>query len=69
MDRDFRVRDEGTLVLLEPLSDAAREWVAEYLPEDASRFGAAVVIEWRFTRDILDGIADAQLTVEKAYVP
>lgn len=53
---DFIVQDEGTLVLLHPQTDAAREWVFQHLPSDAQRFGEAVVIEPRYVDDILFGI-------------
>ncbi len=53
---DFLVDDQGTLVLLTPQTDAAREWVFQNLPTDAQRFGEAIVIEHRYADDILFGI-------------
>lgn len=53
---DFFVRNEKTIYLLEPLTDAGREWVREHLPEDATYWGDSVVVEWRYIRDIVDGI-------------
>lgn len=56
MNTDFTVRDEGSIFLLTPETPEADAWVAEHLPEDAMRFGKAVVIEHRYVSDIVDGI-------------
>ena len=56
---DFKLSDQGTLFLLQPLTQAARAWVDEYLPEDAFWFGGSVVVEHRFIGDLVRGaIAD-----------
>jgi hypothetical protein len=44
-ETDFRVQDEGTIFLLQPLTDAARRWSVEHLPDDAQRFGSAYFVE------------------------
>lgn len=63
MKTDFRVRDEGTIALLFPLTDAAKEWVEEKV-EVAQTWSGGVVIDHRFVQDILDGIVNDGLTVE-----
>lgn len=63
---DFFVTGEGpftTVYLLHPLTDAAREWVAEHLPEDAQRLGNGIAVEHRFIRDIVDGARNDGLAV------
>ena len=63
---DFLVTGEGpltTVYLLRPLTDAAREWVAEHLPEDAQRLGNAIAVEHRYIRDIVDGARNDGLAV------
>lgn len=60
---DFFVRDEGTIFLLEPLTDGARHWVFMHLPEDAQNWGDSVVVEHRYIRDIVDGIRRDGLVV------
>lgn len=53
---DFYARSDMSLTLLEPLTEAAREWVAEHLPEDAQTFGTSIVVENRYMSDIVTGI-------------
>jgi hypothetical protein len=49
--------------ILFPLTDAAKAWVAAYLPADAITFAGGVAIEARFVSDIIEGITDAGLLV------
>jgi hypothetical protein len=60
---DFTVQNEGTVFLLQPLTEAACQWTEEYLPGDAQRFGSAYVVEHRYIRHIIDGIMADGLTV------
>jgi hypothetical protein len=63
---DLLVTGEGpftTVYLLHPLTDAAREWVAEHLPEDAQRLGNGTAIEHRFIQDIVDGARNDGLAI------
>jgi hypothetical protein len=53
---DFTVENHGTIFLLRPLTDAANDWVEEYLPDNAQRFSGALVVEHRYIRDIVEGI-------------
>lgn len=59
---DFRVRDEGTLVLLWPISDAAKSFVEEKIAVETT-FGGAVVVEHRYAQDIIDGIREDGLVI------
>lgn len=61
---DFLVCGEGNLMMLQPLTEPAKEWVREHLPSDAPKFGSAVAIEHRYAQDIVNGILDDGLTVE-----
>lgn len=42
---DFRLRDSGSIWLLYPVSDTAKEWVAEHIPADSPRFRDAIAVE------------------------
>jgi hypothetical protein len=53
---DFAVSNHGTIILLQPLTRAANEWVEENLPADRLHYAGAVVIEPRYLADIVDGI-------------
>lgn len=55
---DFVCADHGSIVTLTPMTDAAKAWVAEHLPEDAQRFGRSVCIERRYWPDIYAGITE-----------
>lgn len=61
---DFELQNEGSLVILHPLNDAAGEWIDEHLyTEQTQWWGGGIVIEPRYVEDILDGISDVGLTV------
>lgn len=64
---DFELSHHGSIVLLQPLSAAGREWIETHLPEDRLTYAGAVAIEPRYLLDIFHGIADAGLlTVQYA---
>lgn len=60
---DFVLNDQGSIVLLLPNSDAAREWLDDNIGEDAQYFGRSLVVEHRFADDIIDGIMAEGLIV------
>lgn len=60
--RDFDVENHGTIFLLRPLTETAREWIEEHIPGDAMTFGDAVVVEHRYINDILTGLHADELT-------
>lgn len=60
---DFLAADHGSIWLVQPITDAAKQWVADHIPSDAQWFGRGFVVEWRFIDDILCGIAADGLEV------
>lgn len=54
---DYRIRDEGTIVILWPVSNAAVSWCDEHLPQDSTRWGSGYVIDCRYAGPILEGMA------------
>lgn len=64
---DFRFRNEGTLALLIPQTDAAKEWVDEHIGADNGYQPdwPTVLIEPRYAGDILNGLVADGLTVEE----
>lgn len=61
---DFILKDEGSIFLLEPLTDAAREWVAAHLEgADVQHWCGSVVIEQRYVSDIVQGLQADGLTM------
>jgi hypothetical protein len=53
---DFLIENHGSVVLLQPLTIAAEDWLTEHTPEDAQHWGTSIVIEPRYVSDILNGI-------------
>ena len=45
---DFTIDDHGSIVLLHPVTDQARAWVADNLPAQPVSFAGALAIERRF---------------------
>ncbi len=55
-DYDFSLSDHGSIVLLHPLTFAARAWVEEHIDPDHQEWAGSVVIEPRYVLDIVRGI-------------
>lgn len=62
---DFTFNDHGSVAILTPLTEAAQDWVAAHIPDDALTFGRGIVIEPRYWPDIIWGINDDGLTVSQ----
>lgn len=62
---DFSIQDHGSICILTALTEAAQQWVAENIPEDAQRWGVnGVVVEPRYLSDIVAGAINDGLEVE-----
>ena len=65
-ETDFEIRNEGSIFLLFPQNDAAREWIDVNIygtdadtgiPEnEAQWFGGGIVVEPRYVPDLIEGI-------------
>lgn len=62
---DIKIRDEGSIVLFDPQTDAAREWIKDNVPEPMY-FGKALVVEHRYADDLAQGMISDGLDVESA---
>jgi hypothetical protein len=62
---DFLLRDEGSIVLLTPCSEAAREWIDEHIGQDNGfqPYFPTIVVEPRYIVEIVDGIQNDGLMV------
>lgn len=58
---DIRGENYGSIVLLRPLTETGREWLAANIAEDAQTLGEAIAVEPRYVGDILNGMAEAGL--------
>jgi hypothetical protein len=62
--RDFDFNNQGSICLLTPRTKEAEHWAAEFLPEDAMRWGPSIVIEPRYAGPIIEGIHEEGLTIQ-----
>jgi hypothetical protein len=56
---DFQLENHGSLFLLRPLNDAAKNWMDEHLPvanPETQFWGDSIIIEPRYVVPIVDGI-------------
>jgi hypothetical protein len=60
---DFEVENHESIFLLRPLTPAAESWIKQFLPQDCTYFGSAVVVEHRYIADIVAGIQNDGLEV------
>ena len=60
-EHDFTVDDEGTIVIITQVSEAAKQWLYAHLPEDCPRWGAGFAIEHRYAKEIIEGMQNAGL--------
>lgn len=49
---DISVWDEGSIILITPITQAATDWVEKNI-EVATMFGNAIVVEHRYAMDLL----------------
>ena len=52
---DARIENHGSIALLRPLTDAARDWLRDNIGDEAQYFGTALVIEPRYVEHIVEG--------------
>ena len=60
---DLIIRDAGTLFLFCPLTPKAKAWIDEYVQDDATWYGDALVVEHRYAWGLAVGMNDAGLTI------
>ena len=56
MIKNFKIKNEGSIILFEPLTDTARDWWSSHVDPDAQTMGPAYVVEHRYAGDIIEGI-------------
>lgn len=63
---DFEIENHGSIVLLRPVTPAAREWVDEHILVDGNEvqtWAGAIVVEPRYVADIVHGFQEDGLCV------
>ena len=62
---DIRVTDHGSVLLIEPLTPAAKAWIDENVSAEPWQwFGPALAVEPRYAGALLDGAISDGLEVE-----
>lgn len=61
--KDVIVESHGSVVLVRPQSDEAREWIEEHVDPLAQWFGSALVVEPRYLIQLLEGMAEGGLSI------
>jgi hypothetical protein len=62
---DVSVENHGSIVVLRPLSSAAKEWMKEYVDQTGFQpYRDSVIVEPRYADAILDGMKEQGLHVE-----
>lgn len=61
-ENDFHVTDEGSIVLITPYSQDAKDWLENNIGEDAMYFGPSLAVEHRYAGEILYGMQEDGLT-------
>lgn len=61
---DFGVSNHGTIFLLKPQSEAAREWCKNHLPADLQTLGESIAVEPRHIPRIARGIMEDGMNFE-----
>ncbi len=65
MNADVAISPHGSIVLFDLLTPAAECWVEEHVDPDAEWFGRALVVEHRYTEDLVRGILNDGLTITR----
>lgn len=59
MSNQYEVQNHGSVFILLPTSDAAKDWCNEHISEDAIRWCTGYVVEHRYIGDIINGLDEA----------
>ncbi|MGI8923370.1 MAG: hypothetical protein ACR2HJ_04915 [Fimbriimonadales bacterium] len=63
-ETDFRVFNDGSVSILTPITDTAREWTEENVYfESWQTIGGSICIDHRFLVDLLEGILNTGFTI------
>ena len=68
-EHDFELEDHGTLVIFDPISEAALQWCYAHLPEDCPRFStSAFLIEQEHIKGVVGGARRDRLMSRQDYI-
>lgn len=61
---DVTITNHGSIFLFDLLTPAAKDWVADNVPDDATYLGWSLVVEHRYASDLAAGMMADGLTVK-----
>ena len=56
MIEEFKINNQGTLILFTPLTDNAKQWWTDNVDSNCQTFGNAYCVEHQYANDIIKGI-------------
>lgn len=60
---DILITNHHSIILMQPLTDAARQWIERYVDPEARWFGHSLVVEPRYLADVCAGMEKCGLTI------
>lgn len=60
---DVRTSNQGSIVLVEPLTQVAKDWIEEHV-QDPQFFAESLVVEPRYLEDLIAGMVEDGLDVD-----
>ena len=63
MTIDVEITGAGTVYAVHPLTEAAQRWLEVNIGADAVYLHGALMVEWRYLEEIIDGMLDDGLEV------
>ncbi len=60
---DIWILPQGTLALVRPITERAREWISQHLQDHSQWFGPALIIENQYLANLLPGMIEDGLHV------
>ena len=64
MQVDFTLTDHGSIAVITPMSDTAKDWVESFISDDAQWFDNGFVVEHRYVDDIVERFIELGMVVE-----
>lgn len=61
---DFTLECHGSIWLVQPMNEAAREHLLGHVSEETQWFGYALVVEWRYIVDLAQRLEDEGFNVK-----
>lgn len=60
---DFSIDNQGTIFLVQPNNEAAKQWLADNVEDGAQWFSSSLVVEHRYIQDLVAGMREAGFSV------